>query len=163
MNLIYNQTKIPKDKWRYGLRPSAATGCGWVAVYNALCILKRPLLPEEIIRRLERQMPVLNGPAGTFVCSPALLMKQLGYRVQLTAKREDFDEAAKNARVCILYYYWRRKWKVGIHFVTLRWMDDHFEGYNTFSTSDGPDNYGASLNEFLKRQGFFGCLLASIT
>ena len=27
-DLIYNQTKIPKDQWRYGLRSSAATGCG---------------------------------------------------------------------------------------------------------------------------------------
>lgn len=162
MNLIYNQTKIPKDQWRYGFRSSAATGCGWVAVYNALCILGHPLPPEEVIGRLEHQLPLLNGPVGTFFCAPAMLLKQMGYQVQSTSKREDFDETAKHAKVCILYYYWRRKWKVGIHFSALRWMGDHFEGYNTFSTSDGPDNYGASLSEFVKQQGFTGCQLTAI-
>ena len=38
-DLIYCQHDIPKDELRYGLRTSAATGCGWIATYNALRIL----------------------------------------------------------------------------------------------------------------------------
>lgn len=30
--LIYNQSQIPRGKRRYGLRSSAATGCGWNAI-----------------------------------------------------------------------------------------------------------------------------------
>ena len=39
VDLIYNQKKIPKDQWRYGFRSSAATGCGWIATYNALQLM----------------------------------------------------------------------------------------------------------------------------
>lgn len=35
MDMIYNQRSIPKDQLRYGFRSSAATGCGWVAIYNS--------------------------------------------------------------------------------------------------------------------------------
>ena len=52
-DLIYNQTKIPKEKWRYGLRTSAATGCGWVATYNALRLMDYRAEPEELIRYYE--------------------------------------------------------------------------------------------------------------
>ena len=38
-DLIYCQRNIPKDKWRYGLRSSAATGCGWIATHNALRLM----------------------------------------------------------------------------------------------------------------------------
>ena len=51
MDLILNQTKIPRDRWRYGLRRSAATGCGCIAGYNALLLLGRPETPEaELVR-----------------------------------------------------------------------------------------------------------------
>ena len=49
-DLIYDQNKIPKGMWRYGLRSSAAAGCGWIATYNALHILKDHADPEELIR-----------------------------------------------------------------------------------------------------------------
>ena len=39
MDLIYNQHQIPREQWRYGLRSSAAVGCGWIATYNALRLL----------------------------------------------------------------------------------------------------------------------------
>ena len=38
-DLIYCQKQIPKEKWRYGLRSSAAVGCGWIATYNALRLM----------------------------------------------------------------------------------------------------------------------------
>ena len=75
---------------------------------------------------------------------------------------ERFDEAAKNADVCILFYYWRKKFKIGAHFVTVQYQDGKFTGYNTFRTSDGPDDYGTSLEGFLKQRKFFAPFLIAI-
>lgn len=162
MNLIYNQTKIPKKQWRYGLRASSATGCGWVAVYNALCLLGREMAPEEVIRRLEHQVPLFHGNAGTLFFGPALMLRKLGFPVTVTADRKQFDAVAKNAKVCVLYYYWRRGWKIGAHFVTVYYENGRFRGLNTYTNSDGPDDYGTSLQSFLKERGYFGCVLAGI-
>ena len=49
-DLIFCQRDIPKDELRYGFRTSAATGCGWIATYNALRILGRRADKEELIR-----------------------------------------------------------------------------------------------------------------
>lgn len=160
--LIYNQTRIPKQQWRYGLRSSAGTGCGWIAVYNALCLLGEHPSPEQLIRRFERQLPLLHGTTGTFVMAPGLTLQRMGYRVSFCADRKKFDALAKAADVCILYYYWKGKWKVGAHFTCLEYRDGRFTGYNTFSNSDGPDDYGPSLEAFVNRCHFFGCVLTTI-
>ena len=62
-DLIYNQTKIPKKQWRYGLRSSAATGCGWIATYNALRLMNYRAQPKDLIRYYERQFPIVHGNA----------------------------------------------------------------------------------------------------
>ena len=53
-DLIFCQRDIPREQWRYGLRSSAATGCGWIATYNALCLLGERAEPEELIRFFEQ-------------------------------------------------------------------------------------------------------------
>ena len=50
MDLIYCQRDIPKKQWRYGFRSSAATGCGWIATYNALQLMGYRAEPEKLIR-----------------------------------------------------------------------------------------------------------------
>ena len=74
--LIYNQKKIPKSQWRYGFRSSAATGCGWIAVYNALVLMGYEVYPERLIRYFERQLPLINGNLGTMIPCPALYLKK---------------------------------------------------------------------------------------
>ena len=161
-DLIYNQTKIPKEKWRYGLRTSAATGCGWVATYNALRLMDYRAEPEKLIRYYERQLPIVHGNAGTSILGPALFFIHHGFPVKVTAKRESFDDVVKDSDVCILFYYWRKKCKLGAHFTTLRKDGDKITGYNTYTTSQGPDDYGSSLPEFLKKRGYFGPVLIGI-
>lgn len=161
-NLIYNQRKIPKDKWRYGFRSSAATGCGWIATYNALRIMGYRAEPEKLIRYFERQLPLINGNLGTFLLGPAIFFKLRGFRVKVTARRGKYDEIVKNSDACILFYYWRRKYKVGSHFVAVHYQENKFIGYNTFRTSSGPDNCGTSLESFLKMQKYFGTVLIAI-
>ena len=162
-DLIYNQRRIPANKWRYGFRSSAATGCGWIAVHNALRLLGYRVDIEELIRWFERTLPLIHGNAGTTIFAPALRFRRWGFPVRFVLRPGRFDEAAKQADVCILFYRWRRGWKLGAHFVALRHTPEGFIGYNTFKTSAGPDRYGPSLGAFLKKQRFFGPVLLCIT
>lgn len=160
--LIYNQKNIPKKQWRYGFRSSAATGCGWIATYNALVLMGFRANPERLIRYYERQAPLLNGNLGTLFFGPAIYFKQQKFRVKMTAKRRRFDELVKESDACILFYWWRHKWKFGKHFVTLHCQDEKVIGYNTYSNSKGPDNYGSSLDAFLKQRKYFWAVLIGV-
>ena len=162
MDLIYNQRQIPKDKWRYGLRSSAATGCGWIATWNALQLLGCKTDIEELIRYYEWQLPLIHGNAGTSFWGPAVCFRKWGFPVTPVVDRKKFDETAKQADVCILFYRWHRKYKIGAHFVALHHTDSGFVGYNTYRNSTGPDLYGDSLDEFLRKRNYYGCVLIAI-
>jgi len=162
-NLIYCQRDIPKDKWRYGFRSSAATGCGWIATYNALLLMGyNNIKPESLIRFYERQLPLVHGNAGTSILAPAVFFKRHGFGVKCTARRKKFDTLAKESDVCILYFWWRNKWKMGAHFVAVQYMENGFVGYNTYRNSKGPDKCGKSLDAFLKEKKYFGVVLIGI-
>ena len=162
-DLIYNQRQIPKDKWRYGLRSSAATGCGWIATYNALRLLGYKTDIGELIRYYEFQLPLIHGNAGTSFWGPALCFRNWGFSAELYLDPKKFDEAVNRHPVCILFYRWRKDWKLGAHFVALHKTGDTVTGYNTFRTSTGPDNYGPSLEQFIRRKNWFGPILIAIT
>ena len=150
--LIYNQTKIPKTKWRYGFRSSAATGCGWIAVYNALVLMGYEVKPERLIRYFLFQLPLIHGNFGTIIPGPAIYFKRCGFDVKISLRRKKFDEAASESDVCILFFYWRNKWRFGAHFTTVQYQDGKFVGYNTYNNSVGTDEYGESLDRFLKER-----------
>lgn len=161
-DMIYCQRDIPADELRYGLRSSAATGCGWIATYNALRILGKRAKPEALIRYYERQLPLLHGNTGTSFWGPAVFFRHHGFDVTMEVRRERFDALVERSDVCILFYYWRKGWKVGAHFVALHKTDRGILGYNTYKNSTGPDPYGSSLAEFLKQRGYFGAVLMGI-
>ena len=161
-DLICNQHDIPKNQWRYGFRTSAATGCGWIAVYNALRLLSYRAEPENLIRYFQRQLPLIHGNAGTSILGPAIFFLQKGFRVKLAVRRRNFDDLAKHSDVCILFYRWRKKWKFGAHFVALQYRGGTFTGWNTYKNSTGPDPYGPSLAEYLKRRHYFCPVLIGI-
>ena len=160
--LIYNQNHIPKEKYRYGFRASAKTGCGWVATHNALRLMGYETDIPELIRYYERQLPLVHGNAGTSFWGPAVCFQKWGYKTELLLDPRRFDEAAKAADVCILFYRWRRKARFGAHFVALHHTETGFVGYNTYRNSTGPDLYGPSLEAFLKEKKYFGCILMGI-
>jgi hypothetical protein len=161
-DLIFNQGDIPKDQWRYGLRASADTGCGWIATYNALRLLRYKAEPEELIRYYARQLPLIHGNAGTSFWGPAVCFTQWGFPVEICVKREQFDEVLKRSDVCILFYRWRKQYKLGAHFVALQRSGERITGYNTFRNSVGPDNWGSSVDDFMKKHHFFGGVLIGI-
>ena len=162
-DLIYCQRDIPKAQWKYGFRSSAATGCGWIATYNALHLLEDHAAPEELIRFYQRQLPLIHGNLGTTILAPALYMKKRGYRVDWTSCYDKFDALARKSHVCILFYRWRDKWKIGAHFTALHHTADGFVGYNTYTNSKGPDQYGDSLETFLRKRKYFGAVLIGIS
>ena len=161
-DLIYCQRDIPKDRWRYGFRTSADTGCGWIATYNALRLLGYYAEPEKLIRRYEWMLPIVHGNAGTAILAPALVFRNWGFPVKVVFDRKKYDEAAKDSDVCIVFYYWRKKWKLGAHFVTVQHRDGRFTGYNTYNNSKGPDDWTDSIDGFLKQKKYFGTVLICI-
>ena len=160
--LIYNQHDIPKEEHRYGLRSSAATGCGWIATWNALRVMGYKTDIDELIRYYEWQLPIVHGNVGTSFWGPAVCFKNWGFPVEVVLDRRKFDEAAKNADACILFYRWRKNYRMGAHFVALHHTAEGFIGYNTYSNSTGADRYGESLNAFLLQRHYFGCVLITI-
>lgn len=160
--LIYNQQDIPKDKWRYGFRPSSAVGCGWIATHNALRILGYQTDIEELIRYYEKQLPLIHGNAGTSFWAPALCFRSWNFPVEICCRCSQFDAVASRNDACILFYRWHRGCKLGAHFVALHKTDSGFVGYNTYRNSTGPDRYGPSLEAFLKEKKYFGAILIGI-
>ena len=161
-DLIYNQTKIPKDQWRYGFRASSAVGCGWIATYNALRLLGHHTDIEQLIRYYEWQLPLIHGNAGTSFWGPALCFRSWGFPVEVSFRSSRFDDLAGHSDACILFYRWHQKQKLGAHFVALHKTPEGFVGYNTYRNSTGPDRYGPSLEAFLKEKKYFGAILIGI-
>lgn len=161
-DLIFCQHQIPKEKWRYGIRSSAATGCGWIATYNALRLMGCQAEPEDLIRFYEHQLPIIHGTCGTTILAPAFYFKKKGYRVEWASRYERFDEIVDRSHVCILFYRWREKWKIGAHFVALHRTENGILAYNTYRNSKGPDRYGQSLESFLRNKKYFGGVLIGI-
>lgn len=161
-DLIYNQRDIPQEKWRYGLRSSAATGCGWIATHNALHLMGYKTDIDELIRYYEWQLPLIHGNAGTSFWEPARCFQNWGFPVKICTRLNLFDDLVAASDVCILFYHWQKQCKLGAHFVALHHTKSGIVGYNTYSNSIGPDRYGHSLKAFLKEKNYFGCVLIAI-
>lgn len=160
---IYNQKDIPRKQWRYGFRSSAATGCGWIAIHNALLHMGQPRDIGLIIRHLEHQLPLVNGNTGTFVLGPYFLLKKWGFRVELCANSRRFDELLSRNECALLFYYWKKGLKVGSHFIAVHNSPQGVIGYNVYSNSAGPDRLGPSLTQWVRTNRHFGCVLICIS
>jgi len=160
--LILNQTRIPKEQWRYGLRSSAKVGCGWIATHNALRLMGYEAPVPDLISYYEKQLPLIHGNAGTSFWGPAVLFRQWGFPVTVSCRPREYDALAAEADACMLFYHWRRGCVLGAHFVALHRTEGGFTGYNTYTTSTGPDRYGESLSAFLKKKKYFGTFLIAL-
>ena len=161
-DFIYNQKKIPRKQWRYGLRSSASVGCGWIATHNVLHLLGYEENIEDLISYYEHQLPLIHGNLGTSFWAPAFCFRHWGFPADLVFDRRKFDAAARNAPASVLFYHWRKGAKLGAHFVAVRYNGSQFIGFNTFRTSHGPDPLGDSLEAFLKQKHYFGAVLIPV-
>ena len=158
--MIYNQNHIPKNKWRYGPWSSALVGCGWVATYNALCLLGDRRDPGELIDYYERQLPLINGTFGTQFWGPYRYFKSHGYETRLILDPDKYDALAGD--VNILFYHWRSGIRLGAHFVCIQRTENGFLSFNTYKNSTGPANIGASIRDFATKKGHFMTALITI-
>ena len=161
-DFIYNQQSIPKDRFRYGFRASSSTGCGWIATYNALHLLRKDVDIEDLISYYEHQLPLIHGTFGTSFWGPARCFQRWGFPVKIFWDSRKFDEAARHSPASILFFRWRKGCRLGAHFAACRYNGSQFIGFNTFKNSHGPDPLGDSLSGFLKRSHYFGALLITI-
>ena len=158
--MIYNQNHIPKNKWRYGFRSSAAVGCGWVATYNALKLLGQPAEPGTLIDYYERQLPLINGNFGTMFWGPYVYFKKHGFDTTLVLDPDKYDELAQG--VNIVFYHWHSGVKLGAHFICVEKTADGYISYNTWKNSTGPDRIGKSIGQFLKKRKYFFTAMIAI-
>ena len=160
--MICNQHDIPKEVHRYGLRASSEVGCGWIATYNALKLLGSTTDIDELIHYFEWQLPLIHGNFGTSFWGPQRCFAKWAFPNKLIFDRRRFEEEAKAADACIVFYHWVSKGRVGAHFVALKPTAEGFVGYNTFRDSTGPDDWGESVDAFLRKNRYFGCVLLAI-
>ena len=160
--MIYCQNDIPKKELRYGPRSSAATGCGWIAVYNILVLFGQTPDPRQIIYELEHDVPIINGLMGSFLMSPAWVLRRHGFQVTFTTKRKKIDEMAQQSDAGILFFWWKTKKSLGAHFIAVEKTDYGYIGYNTYSYSKGPDILGDSIEQFLEKRSYFGAVYFGI-
>lgn len=157
--MIYNQNHIPKNKWRYGPWSSARVGCGWVAAYNALCLMGRRQPPERVIAAFERQLPLVNGTFGTQFWGPYAYLKSQGCDCTMVLNPDRYDELAQD--VNILFYHWAQKGKLGAHFICLQRTEDGYLAYNAYKNSTGPSRV-KSIREFATKKGHFMTALITV-
>ena len=93
----------------------AACGCGWVACYNALRLLGRPLPPASVIKAMEHDF-VFGGRMGTRAAAIPLFFMQRGFRVEAHATLAAAQRDAQGAAANIIYYI--RGHHPSAHFVT---------------------------------------------
>ncbi len=162
MERIENQRQIPRHQWRYGFRASADTGCGWIAVYNALALLGYRCSPEALIRMMERLFPLVHGNLGTTLPAPGLCFQAWGFPVKWSFRRREFDAMVDSGDVCILFFHWHRGKCWGNHFITLQQGPEGILGHNVYANSVGPEHLGQSLSRWMESKGYFGGVLMQI-
>jgi len=156
---IYNQTKAPACNFYFGFFRSSYNGCRWIATYNAAIMLGKYVDPEEIITEYELSGAILCGTFGIQPYAINLFFLSRKYKVKSTYDADKFDEVAKKNTANIIFF-WRGK---GAHYVAVRWDGEKFCGYNTFSDSTGPDDWGTSIKGYLQHNNMKGLVLISIS
>lgn len=161
-DFIYNQHDIPKEQYRYGLRASGGRGLRHGSPSGTPCKFwgdKRTSRADPLLRMAAAPDPRQHRHLLLGACG---VLPEVGFPVKIVVDIKRFDEAAKNADACILFYHWRSKCRFGAHFAALHHTEKGFIGYNTYRNSTGADNYGSSLADFLRKRKYFGAVLLAI-
>lgn len=158
---IYNQNDLPKGL-HYGFRESRATGCGWIAIYNALVHMGCRVNIPVLMRKLERQVPLVHGNFGTLAFAPYFFFRSQGFQAEISARVSDFDAIVARSECALLFYYWRSGRRIGSHFIALHKDVDGITAYNVYSNSKGADRLGGNLSGWIAENHHFACVLTGI-
>lgn len=143
---VNGQGLPPVRDMRYGAVDMARSGCGVIAVYNALVLLGEPYCLCDVIAWGDRHAAVLFGLLGTFPSAAKGLFRRLGCEVAAVRDPRAMDACARKADVC-LFTYWNRRGSVrrGMHTVCARWRDGGLEVYNLSNACAGTARKGSFL------------------
>lgn len=148
---IHGQSRPPVANMRYGVVRAAWSGCGLIAVYNALLLLGNPHPLWDVIAWGDLKGSTALGIFGTSHRRAGRLFRQLGYAVTAVTDPSLFDAHAQRAEVC-LFTFWNRKGRFykGMHTVCAQWREGALEVYNLYNTSDKIERL-PSFGEWCKR------------
>lgn len=134
--LIYGQCNSPIAQLCYGRtrQTVAKTGCGAVAVYNALVLSGKNAVFEDVLREMERlRMPWMFGLFGTkpFALRRYFRKNNIPYKNYLSSK--SFKNALHDGKIGIVCA-WNRGFK-GLHFYCLYRENDNLLSLNFISSN----------------------------
>lgn len=151
---IINQKTDPKVRKIYmGLYTGDYNGCGWIATYNALRLLKcYTIQPKNIITYFERQDQLLYSAFGVMPWVIENYFSYIGYSVQGEYLPGNINQKAKKYRVCILMYAHSN----GAHYIAITYRKDNrkYYAYNVFSDSTNFLKWSNIDYELKSRRGY---------
>lgn len=129
--LINGQGLPPVAGMRYGIVNIAWSGCGIIAVYNALLLLGNPHRLSDVITWGDLKASTIFGLFGTSPRKAKILFRQLGYTVNPVRNKRHFDSQAKQADIC-LFTFWNQRGSLrhGIHTVCVQYNAGVLNVYN---------------------------------
>lgn len=135
---INGQGLSPVKDMRYGIVDVGRSGCGVIAVYNALLLLGNPHRFWEVAAWGDRKAAAAFGLLGTLPWKARSLFQRLGYAVTTVTDGALLDGGAQSADVC-LFTYWNQRGSVrrGMHTVCLQYRCGGIEVYNLYNSHAG--------------------------
>lgn len=132
--VINGQGLDPVRQMKYGHTSVEKSGCGLIAVYNALVLLGNPQSLADIILWGDYCAAVFCGFGGTNPWAAGRLLRRMGYTVKSVSHRSQYDSEAKRADVC-LFTFWNNIPNLtrGMHSVCARYEADAVRVYNPAS------------------------------
>ena len=170
---IYGQGRQPQDQLRIGpWGRGGSHGCGPFAVYNALyaldknCKSDKPELqppnrsadPADIIRFFEEKGGFnLGGLLGSNPWTLVKCLKSKGHKAKISYLPRKIDRQLKENPVNILMYFWRKGFKIGGHYVMIRYIDEEYQIYNEHGNDTTQHTY-PSIEKWITKGGRSGRL-----
>lgn len=146
--LIHGQCVPPVASMHYGMVNIGWSGCGIIAVYNALFLLGNPHCFYDVISWGDLKASTIFGLFGTSPRKAKILFRQLGYTVNTILDKNQFDAQAQKADIC-LFTFWNQRGSLrrGIHTVCVQYNSGLLNVYN-LSNFSSEVAYIASFKEW---------------
>lgn len=126
----------------YGACASDYNGCGWIALFNFLRLIGRPLPPDAIKKALLSRS-LLSGRLGTSPFAVQRFLKSSGIPARFAAGKKKAVRASLSARAGVLFYLHSR----GLHYVAFASDGDTLRFFNAIS---GKEDHRTDMAGFLK-------------
>lgn len=167
MDYIFDQTAGEVGRLPFGRSNVRRSGCGAVAVFNALVTLGQQPVLEEIIDTFRHRHGLrLFGFLGISLWSILGWFRRAGYTVRVCADPRQFDRRIRESGAGIFWFLWwnrkNPKHPLGAHFIHVARGEKGFRVYNLHRGQTGPVETD-SLRALLKREALWAVLLEIIS